>query len=138
VRRKFGGFREAVLYFLLNSMALSMDIDQTYQRGFSLRCEGRYDEAKAEFKRVLALDPAHCDSQWQMGLIQGFEGDFDASLATLHGLVVQYPGNLNVRYDYAMTLMMLGDFDQACTELKFILAKDPTHEKALQQATYCP
>jgi hypothetical protein len=28
-------------------------------------------------------------------------------------------------------------YEEACTNLKYILAKDPTHAKALQQVTYC-
>jgi len=118
--------------------AMTMDIEQTYQSGFQLRCDGRYDEAKLAFQRVLAVDPGHIDARHQMALIAGFVGDFDGSLAALEGLCRQAPANLNVKYDLAMTQMMLGMYDEACANFREILAKNPKHEKALQQITFCP
>jgi tetratricopeptide (TPR) repeat protein len=114
-----------------------MDIEQTYQQGFQLRCEGRYAEARDALSRVLQADPTHADARHQIGLIQGFEGDFDGSMATLEGLSRQFPNNLTVRYDLAMTQMMLGMYEEACANLRHILNINPTHEKALQQSTYC-
>jgi tetratricopeptide (TPR) repeat protein len=114
-----------------------MDIEQSYQTGFQLRCEGRYAEAREVLTRVLQQDPNHPDALHQIGLIQGFEGDFDGSMATLDKLTKQHPMNLNIRYDLAMTQMMLGMYEEACANLKYILSINPTHEKALQQAAYC-
>jgi tetratricopeptide (TPR) repeat protein len=115
----------------------TMDIEETYQLGFQLRCEGSYAGAREAFEKVLSLDPSHIDARHQMGLIQGFEGDFDGSLTTLQGLSGQYPMNLGVRYDLAMTQMMLGMYEEACENLRYILSINPTHEKALQQSAYC-
>jgi tetratricopeptide (TPR) repeat protein len=114
-----------------------MEIEGLFQRGFELRCEGNYPEAKSCFLKVLGMDPSHVNSRHQMALIQGFEGDFDGSLSALEVLCTQYPANLEVRYDFAMTQMMLGLYEEACANLKFILSKDPNHSKALQQMTYC-
>ena len=69
-------------------MSLTMDTSAAYQRGFELRCEGRYPEARVELQKVLAVDPTHADARWQIGLIQGFEGDFDGSIETLRLVVV--------------------------------------------------
>ena len=114
-----------------------MEIEGLFQRGFELRCEGNYPEAKECFAKVLSVEPGHINARHQMALIQGFEGDFDGSLAALEGLSNQYPNNLDVKYDFAMTQMMLGMYEEACGNLKFILAKDPTHARALQQVIYC-
>lgn len=121
----------------LGLTSISMDIEGLYQRGFELRCEGNYPEAKTCFVQVLGSDAGHVNARHQVALIQGFEGDFDASLSALELLCTQYPQNLEVRYDFAMTQMMLGMYEEACANLKFILAKDPSHAKALQQVTYC-
>ena len=56
-------------------MAQMMDTESIYQRGFELRCNGQYPEARTEFLRALEIDPSHADSRRQLGLIQGFEGD---------------------------------------------------------------
>ena len=114
-----------------------MDFDPDYERGFQLRCDGQYAEAKTAFQAVLSRDSTHVEARHQMGLIQGFEGDFDASLATLQQLATESPANLGVRYDLAMTQMMLGMYEEGCANLKYILSVDPTHEKALQQSAYC-
>ena len=114
-----------------------MDIEAVYRRGFELRCEGRYPEATTEFKKVLAVDPTHCESRWQMGLIQGFQGDFEGSLAMLQSLVDEFPDNLHVRNDLAMTMMMLGMAEEACAQFREIVRLDPNHENAKKQLAYC-
>lgn len=121
-------------------MAENLDVmnpEEMYQQGFTYRCEGNYSSAREVFERVLAGDPNHLKSRWQLALIQGFEGDFDASLEALKGLSTEAPGNTDIRYDYAMTAMMLGDFDTACAEFRAILLIDPEHDKTLQQIIYC-
>jgi tetratricopeptide (TPR) repeat protein len=114
-----------------------MNEDEIYQKGFEYRCNGQYAEAKAEFQKVLAMNPHHIKARMQAGLIQGFEGDFDASLATLQELSNEVPNDLDVRFELAMTQLMLGDFDAGCAGIRFILERDPMHEKALQQSAYC-
>jgi tetratricopeptide (TPR) repeat protein len=119
-------------------MSTTTDAESTYQRGFQLRCDGRYAEARVELQKVLAISPNHYKAQHQLGLIQGFEGDFDASLATLSELASKHPLDLEVRYDLAMTQMMLGMYEEGCANLRQILSIDPTHEKANQQIAFCP
>jgi len=114
-----------------------MDINSEYERGFQLRCEGNYGEAKAVFQGILTTDPNHVKARLQFGLVQGFEGDFDGSLATLSELSSKNPSDLDVRYGLAMTQMMLGMYEEGCANLKYILAVDPNHEEALRQSAYC-
>jgi tetratricopeptide (TPR) repeat protein len=113
-----------------------MDIDSVYQRGYDLRCEGKYSQARVEFEKILAIDPKHCEARWQLGLIQGFEGDFDGSLVTLRTLAQENPTKVNVRNDLAMTMMMLGYIDEAGAEFREILRLDPEHENAKKQIIY--
>ena len=117
-------------------MAATGDIEAAYQRGFQLRCDGRYGEARAEFQRVLATNPRHLEARWQMGLIQGFEGDFDGSIATLQGAVNDYPNAVAVRYDLAMSQQMLGYEDEAVANFLEVRRLDPSHENAQKQLAY--
>lgn len=114
-----------------------MDIAATYQRGFDLRCEGRYSEAKRELQTVLASEPGHVLARWQIALIQGFEGDFDGSLAALSILCEANPTQVEIRYDLAMTQMMLGMNDEACANFREVLRLDATYDKAKKQLVYC-
>jgi tetratricopeptide (TPR) repeat protein len=120
-------------------MATTMnELESIYERGFQLRCEGRYGEAKAELTKILSAQPNHVNAKHQIALILGFEGDFDGSLLSLTNLAAQVPSNLEVLYDLAMTQIMLGMSDEACTNFKKILSIDPGHKKAAQQVVYCP
>lgn len=114
-----------------------MDIEQSYQQGFQLRCEGNYSAAKDALQRVLAQDPRHVDARHQLALIDGFIGDFDGSVANLQKLADENPMNLNIRYDLAMSQMMIGMNDEACANFNYILRINPMHEKAMQQSAYC-
>jgi tetratricopeptide (TPR) repeat protein len=120
-------------------MALIMDeLEAIYQRGYQLRCEGRYAEAKFELERVLSKNPSHINSRHQLGLIQGFQGDFDGSLLTLANLCSVAPRNLDVLYDLAMTQMMLGMNDEACANFRKIVSIDPANDRASKQLAFCP
>ncbi len=114
-----------------------MSVQEAYDRGFSLRCEGRYGEAKMAFQQALAQEPGHVKSRWQLALIQCFEGDFDGSLDALKALADQNPGNLDVLNDLGMTYNMLGYQDEACAVFRRILEISPDHENALRQIKYC-
>lgn len=115
----------------------TMDVQELYDKAFALRYEARYAEAKPLFEQILAANPAHSDSAWQIALIQGFEGDFFGSVEALDALVAQYPQNVNYRYDLAMSQMMVGMDDEACSNFREVLRLDPGHEKASQQMVYC-
>ncbi len=120
-------------------MAQTMDIESAYQRGFELRCEGRYSEARIELQKVLTAEPKHLKARWQLGLIQGFEGDFEASYSTLSDLAETYPKDAQIRFDLAMTQMMLGMNDEACLNFIEAVKLDPNGEladKARKQLEY--
>ena len=115
-----------------------MDAQELYEKGFQLRCEGAYGDAKDVFRQVLDLNLDHADTLWQLGLIKGFEGDFDGSIEALKAVVDEYPNHVGARFDYAMSLMMLGREAEACEQLREVLRQDPSHEKAKQQTVFCP
>jgi Flp pilus assembly protein TadD len=114
------------------------ELDILYKRGFDLRCEGRYAEAKSVLTALLAKDPAHRGARHQIALIQGFEGDFDGSVEALSKLSAQAPRDLDILYDLAMTQMMIGMSDEACANFRKMLVVDPRNEKASKQLIYCP
>lgn len=114
-----------------------MNPEELYDRGFELRCEGRYREAKMYLEQAVNLDPSHSKAKWQLALIKGFEGDFDGSLDDLRALRTADPRNEDVINDLAMTYMMLGYMDEACAEFRALLQINPNHENALRQSAYC-
>ena len=117
-------------------MSATDTVGEAYNRGFQLRCEGKYREAKLAFGEVLRINPRHLDARWQMGLIQGFEGDFDGSLSTLQNLANENPREAKVLNDLAMTQQMLGYEDEAAENFRRVLAIEPGHENATKQLSY--
>jgi tetratricopeptide (TPR) repeat protein len=118
--------------------ATTNNIGEMYQRGFDLRCEGRYAEAKTLLNGVLREAPTHLGAKHQLALIQGFEGDFDGSVNALAALVAIAPNNLDFLYDLAMSQMMIGLNDEACGNFRRMLTLEPKNEKASKQIIYCP
>jgi tetratricopeptide (TPR) repeat protein len=118
--------------------AITNNIDEVFRRGFDLRCEGRYGEAKLLFETVLRQSPNHLGARHQLALIMNFEGEFDESVAALEALVALAPRNLEYLYDLAMSQMMIGLSDEACGNFRRILALDPSNDKASKQVIYCP
>jgi Flp pilus assembly protein TadD len=118
-------------------MATIAEVEQIFQRAFTLRCEGDYGAAKSELNRVLSLDASHIKARHQLGLIQGFEGDFEGSVATLQSLCSQFPNNVEVRFDLGMAQAMIGDYDSACANFRECVRLDPNHDRAQDQLAYC-
>jgi tetratricopeptide (TPR) repeat protein len=114
-----------------------MTAEELYSKGFELRCEGRYREAKLYLQGALNAEPNHLKAAWQLALIKGFEGDFDGSLEDLRVLAAANPQTEEIINDLAMTYMMLGYQDEACTEFHRLLALNPNHENALRQVKFC-
>ena len=115
-----------------------MNVQELYEKGFELRCNGNYGEAKSMLQQVLSEQDDHADANWQLGLIAGFEGDFNGSIALLKAVVRTDANHIGARYDLAMTYMMLGMESEACEEFREVLKQNPDHEKAKQQIIYCP
>jgi len=116
---------------------LSMgQIGEHYDRGIAFKAEGRYDEAIAEFKAILELDPSHSEAYRQLGLVYGFVGMFDESLESLTKAVELDSGNIGARNDLALTYAMLGMCDEAKAEFQAVLAVDPANDVARKNLVY--
>jgi thioredoxin-like negative regulator of GroEL len=76
-------------------------------------------------------------SRYADALAKGFGGDVEGSIRDLEALAKEEPNHLDLVYDLAMLQLTVGNYEDACRNLKYILERDPTHAKAIQQATYC-
>ena len=106
------------------------------ERGITLKIDGRYEEAIAEFCQMIAEDPNSSDGHYQLGLVYGFTGLFDESLSELQHAVVLAPARIDVRTDLALTYSMLGMYDEAMSEFKEVLSRDPENKRALDSLKF--
>lgn len=109
---------------------------ECYERGITLKNEGNYEEAIAEFKRVLDMEASHIPARVQLALIYGFTGLFEESLALLQEAVQLAPSDLDARNNLGLTYAMLGMLDEAKQEFLYVLECDPDNEVAQKNMLY--
>jgi tetratricopeptide (TPR) repeat protein len=113
-------------------------LEERLARGIACKIEGRYEEAAAEIKAVLAESPLYAEAHHQLGLVYGFVGLFDESIAELEQSVRLDPSLALARNDLALTYTMLGRYDEAKAEFALVLEKDRHNDVALRNLTYLP
>jgi len=117
-------------------MPMVSPVNHYLERGISLKSEGRYEEAIAEFRQLLTEDPNACDGHHQLGLVYGFIGLFDESIEELKHAVILEPTRNDIRVDLALTYTMLGMNDEALLEFSEILRRDPNNKRALESIKF--
>ncbi len=115
---------------------MSSTVNANLERGIAFKIEGRYEEATAEFQKLLDETPDSCDGHHQLGLVYGFTGLFDESIEELKLASSLDGSRLDIRNDLALTYSMLGFFDEAKAEFQEVLRQDPTNSKALENMQY--
>jgi tetratricopeptide (TPR) repeat protein len=87
---------------------------------------GKWDSARAEFEKELALDPNDCIAQWKLGNTMLEQGDAAAdSLKPLSASVKQCPALAQARVDRARALIKLGRQNEALPDLMSALKTNP-------------
>lgn len=101
---------------------------------------GRYEEALALYKEIIAEDPTLTDARVEIGLVYGFIGEFDLSLETLKEASEQNPHSAYAQLSLGKTYMMLGMYDESIPPLKKVLTltdADPKYrDEAQKQLDY--
>ena len=115
---------------------MNSHVTASLESGISLKNEGRYEEAIAEFRELLSEDPNSSDGHHQLGLVYGFVGMFDESLDELQRAVTLIPSRVDVRTDLALTYSMLGMYEEAKREFEEVLRREPTNKRALDSLAF--
>jgi Tfp pilus assembly protein PilF len=111
-------------------------VSDRLSRGVELKREGKYPEAEAEIRALLADEPDNPEAHHELGLILTFTGDFDGSIEELRR-AVELDGRFHqARIDLALVHMMLGMNDEARVELDSVLAEDPDNALARRHRQY--
>jgi len=110
--------------------------EERLERGIAYKIEGRYTDATAELRALLAEDDAHTEAHHQLGLVLGFIGEFDESLAELERAAALDGGSVLARNDLALTYTMLGMYEEAKAEFERVLEQDGGNDIARRNLTY--
>ena len=88
-----------------------------YVRGRAALGEGRYDEAAARFRDVLAADPARGDALTGLGVALYRQGAFDGAADALRRAVAAAPGSAEARLYLGLAHLRRGEDREAEAEL---------------------
>ena len=117
----------------LESKALALDPDWTWPhdlKGSILRAQGRTEEAVAEHKRALALDPSNVFSAGELGFDYERLGEFGKSVEYFEKAILASPHDPTLPYWYgskASSNFGLKRYDQAIEAARQAIAINPNY-----------
>jgi tetratricopeptide (TPR) repeat protein len=100
-------------------------------RGLHRFKAGRLEEALADYRAALAINPGYLNANNNLGHALYEQGRAAEALPFFRAALAAQPGNLEVRNNLANALSDLGQLDEAMEHYGFVLARDPDHVNAL-------
>ena len=94
--------------------------------------EKESENARAEFRRVMELDPLHVSAQTGIAASFILEGNYNAAIRELRSIPSPASNDLSVNLMLAEALYKGRDKTAAMDELKLILKRDPKNGDALR------
>jgi spermidine synthase len=93
--------------------------------GVGLATKGALDEAIAEFRTALRLEPDLAKAEWHLGSALASRGKRDEAVEHMRRSVQLDPQNGQAHYDFAIVLLRDGDVDEAIVHLRATLELIP-------------
>jgi tetratricopeptide (TPR) repeat protein len=100
-------------------------------RGLFLFKAGRIDEALADYRRALAINPAYLNANNNLGHALAGQGRPAEAVPLYEVALRANPNHLEVRNNLANSLSDVGRLPEAMEHYEFVLARDPNHANAL-------
>jgi len=115
-----------------HAIAVTTDNYVAYDnRGLYLYQHGRVDEALADYRRALAIDPRYMNANNNLGHALAEAGRPADGLPFYRAALAAAPTHLEVRNNLANALSDLGQLDEAMLHYDYVLARQPEHANAL-------
>lgn len=100
-------------------------------RGLFLFKAGKVDEALADYRRSLAINPAYLNANNNLGYALAQLGRPAEALPVFRAALAADPGHLEVRNNLANALSDLNQLPEAMEHYEYVLARQPEHVNAL-------
>lgn len=107
------------------------ELDALARSAQQMSWEQRFDEALAQYERVLAEDPDHPLARRERAKVLSWAGRFEESAEAFHALLADTPGDVEARIGLARVLSWSGRNAEARAEYEAVLAAHPGHPDAL-------
>jgi predicted O-linked N-acetylglucosamine transferase (SPINDLY family) len=106
-------------------MTIHQSVQQTLQQAAYLHRSGRFIEAEAAYRSVLAGMPRHVDALHGLGLLKFQQGQLNEACELLRRAVRESPKSSAVRSSLGSVLAALRCFDEALACFDTVLKRDP-------------
>lgn len=100
-------------------------------RGHALYAAGRVDEAIADYRRSLEINPAYADAGNNLGHALAERGQPAAAIPLYRTALAAKPGHREIMVNLANALSDLGQLDEATRLYEEVLTREPQHVNAL-------
>jgi tetratricopeptide (TPR) repeat protein len=100
-------------------------------RGLFLFKAGKIEEAMADYRRALAINPAYLNANNNLGYALAQQGRPAEAIPCYRAALRANPNHLEVRNNLANALSDVGQLPEAMEHYDFVLARDPHHANAL-------
>jgi tetratricopeptide (TPR) repeat protein len=125
-----GRYQEAEGYFR-KSLAGLDDATTHYNLGLLMSMTGRLADAEREYRRALAIDPAHADARGNLGPLLARMGRAREAADELRRLVADDPENVSALTNLGVVLLQMGRAGEARRYLEEALRLAPGMPQAL-------
>ena len=91
---------------------------------------GEYDDAIADYNRVIAIDPNDASAYNNRGVAKGRKGDYDGAIADCSSAIALDPNNAAAYDNRGVAKAHIGDYDGATDDYDRAIALDPNNAAA--------
>lgn len=98
------------------------DAERRFALGAACYEKGLTDEAAAQWKQALAIDPGHRGARFNLGIISGDKGFLDAAISDYEKAILTEPDDARAHYNLGLAYRCAGRPDEAISEYKKAIA----------------
>jgi tetratricopeptide (TPR) repeat protein len=136
--RKKGVFDNAIKEY---DMVLGMDSARAavahYNRGRIFIIKELFEEAAAEYREALKIDPEWIDARNNLGVILGRLGHFDEAINEFKTALMFEPSNNASQFNLGLAYIQKGDCNSAIKAFDPILKREPDNQTVLSLLEKC-
>ena len=114
-------------------------MNQLLEEADELRRNGRYDEARSLYERVVAEQPDLAMGWWGLAHTVMNQGGFELAVEHFQRAVELQPRSQRILYDFGRVYTMLGEYEAAAPLFNRVVEIDPDSKEgtqARQQLSY--